>query len=183
MPSSCPAGSRYLGLVPGSCGGGRVTIRQMRIVHVRSLSVLYTHHPTFTRMRLLLATLLLLSTACADGTRPMQAEGEYVLQNVNDTALPYTWTYPATSSSYTVRSQRITILSGGAWTSSTSHVFVYPGLTRDETNHVDGGTYTFDGSTGALVLRSDGAATVRTGSVSGRLFTITNDADRLVYER
>ena len=155
----------------------------MRIVHVTSLSFLDIHHPTFSRMRLLLATLLLLSAACADGTRPAPAEGDYVLQSVNDEALPYTWTYPATSSSYTVRSQRITILSGGAWTSSTSHVFVYPGLTRDETNDVDGGTYTFDGSTGALVLRSDGTATVRTGSASGRRLTITNDADRLVYER
>ena len=89
---------------------------------------------------------------------------------------------PAARMGLAMRSQRITILSGGAWTSSTSHVFVFPGLTRDETNDVDGGTYTFDGPTGALVLRSDGTGTVLTGSVSGRRLTITNDADRFVYE-
>jgi hypothetical protein len=134
-------------------------------------------------MRATLATVFLLLATCTEGTGPIRAEGHYELQSVNDQALPYVWTYPATSSSYTVRSQRITILSGGAWTSSTSHVFVYPGLIRDETNHLDGGTYTFDRSTGALVLRSDRTPTQLTGSVSGRRLTITNDADRLVYER
>jgi hypothetical protein len=150
---------------------------------VANLSLSIVIRPATTLIRAALATVLLLFAACTDGTRPVRAEGDYVLQSVNDEALPYVWTYPATSSSYTVRSQRITILSGGAWTSSTSHVFVYPGLTRDETNYLDGGTYTFDGSTGALVLRSDRTPTRLTGTVSGRRLTITNDADRLVYER
>ena len=113
----------------------------------------------------------------------MRVEGEYVLQNVNDKALPYTWTYPATSSSYTLRSQRITVRSDGAWTSATSHVFVYPGLTRDETNGLDGGTYTFDATSGALVLGSTNSVTALVGTVSGRRLTITKDADRFVYER
>lgn len=130
-----------------------------------------------------LAAVLLLLAACTEGTGPIRAEGDYELQSVNDQALPYVWTYPATSSSYTMRSQRIAIRSGGVWTSSTSHVFVYPGLTRDETNHLDGGTYTFDGSTGAVVLRSDRTPTQLTGSVSGRRLTIASGADRLVYER
>jgi hypothetical protein len=136
-------------------------------------------------MRALLRTLILLLVAagCNEGTAPFVAEGEYVLQGVNDSPLPYTWTYPATSSSYIVRSQRISVMSGGTWTSSTSHVFAFPGMTRDETNALDGGTYTFDGSSGALVLGGTSPATVLVGSVSGRRLTITRGADRLVYER
>ena len=127
--------------------------------------------------------LLLGAAGCTDGTGPQVAEGEYVLLSVNDKPLPYTWTYPATSSSYTLRSQRITVRSGGAWTSATSHVFVYPGLTRDATNDVDGGTYTFDGASGALVLGSTNSVSALVGTVSGRRLTISKDADRLVYER
>ena len=134
-------------------------------------------------MRAVFITLLALATGCTEGTAPIQAEGEYVLQSVNEKALPYTWSYPATSSSYTLRSQRITVRAGGTWTSSTSHVFVYPGLTRDATNDVDGGTYTFDGASGALVLGSTTSVTALVGSVSGRRLTVTKDADRLVYER
>ena len=143
-------------------------------------------HGLFARARVaLLALFVVVAVAgCTEGTEPIVVEGEYVLQSVNDAALPYTWTYPATSSSYTVRSQRITVGSGGTWTSSTSQLFVYPGLTRDETNALDGGTYTLDGASGTLVLGSTaGPAATLVGSVSGRRLTITKGADRFVYER
>ena len=136
-----------------------------------------------SRIATLLPALVLAAAACTDGTGPVLSAGDYVLERVNDRPLPYTWTYPETSSSYTIRYQRITIGAGGVWTSSTSHVLVYPTLTRDETNHLDGGTFTFDDGSGALTLGSSKTMAVLVGTASGRRITITKDGDRLVYER
>ena len=133
--------------------------------------------------RAVLVTLLVLAAGCAEGTAPLQPEGVYQLQSVNDQPLPYTWTYPATSSSYTLRSQRITVRAGATWESASSHRYVYPGLIRDETNSLDGGTYTFDAASGALVLGSTNSETVLVGTVSGRRLTIMKEGDRLTYER
>ena len=82
-----------------------------------------------------------------------------------------------------LRSQRITVRAGATWESASSHRYVYPGLIRDETNSLDGGTYTFDAASGALVLGSTNSVTVLVGTVSGRRLTIMKEGDRLTYER
>ena len=125
---------------------------------------------------------LALVTGCADGTAPAPIEGQYELRTVNGSPLPYTHTYSATAS-YTVRSQRVTILTGASWSSATSHVYVYPGLVRDETNAVDAGSFTYGESTGSLLLRSGGTSLTYPGNVSGRTLTMYRDGDKYLYER
>jgi len=144
-------------------------------------------------MRQILA-LLALATAVACGgsetvTPPQQSQsaafsGTYVLQTVNDKALPVTWNFNS-GDSLTIRSYSISINGSGSWTSATSERFTTGGQVTDQPNGGQSGSYIYDATTKAVTLISTDQSTFLNGSVSADFTTLTlaQITDVFVFKR
>jgi hypothetical protein len=142
-----------------------------------------------------IAALLVLATLAAcggsDSTSPSQNQtqsktftGTYVLQTVNGQALPYTFAF-GNGDYNTIRAYNLTIGSAGSWISSTSTVSSTGGQVSDQPNGGQSGSYTYNGSTGAVSIISLDQSTVLSGSVSADLstLTVTESSDIFVFKK
>lgn len=124
-----------------------------------------------------------LSACGADSTGPQRGvSGDYLLQAVNGTPLPYTWTY-AGGGFYTLSSYRVSIVPGsdvytGIWLSALSYSYSDRGAVVNVPDGGETGTWTYEPGAGSVALVSRDATTFFTGTLAGSTLTL-RDASTL----